>query len=55
MANNRIKKIENLDACVNIKEQILLQNAITVIEGLSTITQVDEVDSDMNQITSIPY
>ncbi len=54
LTNNRIKKIENLEACINIKELVLRQNAISVIEGLDTLEQVEEVDLYMNQITSIP-
>lgn len=54
LMNNRIKKVENLETCVNLKELVLRQNAISVIEGLDTLVNVEEVDLYMNQITLVP-
>lgn len=54
LTNNRLKKIEKLEHCVNLKELVLRQNTIAVIEGLDTLVNLEELDMYMNSITELP-
>lgn len=54
LTNNRIKKIERLQPCINLTDLILRQNSITVLEGLDTLHNLMDLDLYMNAITEIP-
>lgn len=54
LTNNRLKKIERLEPCVNLTDLVLRQNAITIVEGLHTLQNLTELDLYMNAISHIP-
>lgn len=54
LTNNRLKKIEHLEPCINITELVLRQNTITVVEGLQTLRNLVDLDLYMNAITRVP-
>jgi len=53
LTNNKIKKIENLDHCVQLECLILRQNEIEVIEGLNNLPNLIDLDLYMNSIKEL--
>lgn len=53
LTNNRLKVIQKLEPCVNLRDLVLRQNAITAIEGLDTLENLEELDLYINQIEKI--
>lgn len=54
LTNNRISKIEKLSPCLALRELVLRQNSIKVIEGIDALEELEELDLYMNQIDHVP-
>ncbi len=53
LQNNRISKIEGLEALTNMEELYISFNLISKVEGLSTLTKLHTLDLSNNQIATI--
>ena len=53
LQSNRLTKIENLDALVNLEELYLSENGLTKIEGLDKLINLKVLDLSINKIERI--